>query len=414
MFRSRYEASVVDTRTNMETGEEEVKIHFRGFGPKFDVWFVRSSRKLRPSPLTLKPRNRHLSIKQQQRVAKQVKLPTTKDQPRGGKREWTDGEVAALVDLVRRDGIGAWELKAAKLGSDRTPSALIGKFKTLQQSVPELQALQDEHDAIRQQQVWQEQAEHDASIDDGDSNHNNDEEEQEEQRWVQEQEQEQAHGEQAQAQQTQAQAQTQVQVQVQAQQMQAQAQAQTQNHGLVQKKRRRTNATLDQKKEHGKGEGRTPRTAQGMLEEGGEGVAKRHRIHVSSASTANVTPCIIAYQFWVPLHPPPETSHFCIDEDAYRTFVARVAKHLGSLHLDTITAQMNLAILLKCNAERCGTNNTKAFAEARSLHMQVVQVRTDRLGASHADTLIAKVHLMYPRGHLVGIHPAQRCSGAFH
>ena len=29
-----YEASVVDTRTNLETAHEEVKVHFRGFGTK--------------------------------------------------------------------------------------------------------------------------------------------------------------------------------------------------------------------------------------------------------------------------------------------------------------------------------------------------------------------------------------------
>jgi hypothetical protein len=182
---------------------------------------------------------------------------------------------------------------------------------------------------------------------------------------------------------------------------------QKENHENVQKNPGRTNATLEHKKEHGKGKCSTlPRTAQDVLEEGGEGGAKRQRIHASSASAANITPCIIAYEFWSPQTPLPETSNSCIDEDTYRKFVAMVAKDLGSLHLDTITAQMNLGILLKCNGERCSTSHTTAFAEARTLHMQVVEVRTHQLGASHADTLIAKVHLLYPSGHLVGIYPA--------
>ncbi len=347
-----YEASVVDTRTNVETGQEEVKVHFRGFGAKFDLWYARNSRKLRPSLLKLKPRKRRPGLDRR----KPVKQPTNQNnQPKRawtGKREWSDREVAALVDLVRRDGIGDWELKAKQIGSERTPSAVLGKFKNLQQSVPELQTMQDEHDAIRQQQIWQQQAEREGE---GEGEEEEEEEEEDE----------------------------------------------GQDSSNLQQKPD-TNATMERRKEHNHGEGRTPtRTPQDMVEQdvgaGTMSKAKRQKTSVSSVNAPNITPCIVACQLsWSSRRQQLEPSNSITDEDVYRQFVAKLVKQYGSLHLDTITAQMNLAILLKSQAAgRSGTNHLKTFAEARSILRQVLRVRGYRLGDSHADTLIAKVHLTF-------------------
>ena len=71
------------------------------------------------------------------------------------------------------------------------------------------------------------------------------------------------------------------------------------------------------------------------------------------------------------------------DEASYRQFVKRLKAELGNTHPDTVTAQMNLAILLK--------RTTDNVAEARNIHEEVVRIRTEQLGMAHADTLVAKV-----------------------
>jgi len=154
-FKQWYEAVVIET--NAQT--DQVKVHFRGWRTRFDTWYKRSSRMLRPS--TFKPSS------QERKLTGEHQPPNKRI-----RKEWSDGEVSVLLDLIRREGVGEWDRKAVQMGSNRTPGSLLGKFNLLRQSSPEVQALQDEHDANRQQLIWQREDEEDSSEDDEDAETN--------------------------------------------------------------------------------------------------------------------------------------------------------------------------------------------------------------------------------------------------
>ena len=68
----------------------------------------------------------------------------------------------------------------------------------------------------------------------------------------------------------------------------------------------------------------------------------------------------------------------------YEACVAKLVASKGAEHQDTLTARMNLALLLKSQGE---------LDEALAMLQDVVTKRTSQLGTGHVDTLIAQLNL---------------------
>jgi hypothetical protein len=117
------------------------------------------------------------------------------------------------------------------------------------------------------------------------------------------------------------------------------------------------------------------------------GSRKRHRnsglssIWESSSNTDAITPCAPASQY-----PWPEGDDFSSEWDvpAYRDFVEKLTARFGERHPETLTARMNLAVLLK---------RAQLTGEAMKIYKEVIAVRTELFGSSHADTLLVKMNL---------------------
>ena len=85
----------------------------------------------------------------------------------------------------------------------------------------------------------------------------------------------------------------------------------------------------------------------------------------------------------------------------YEACVAKLVASEGAEHQDTLTARMNLALLLKSQGE---------LDEALAMLQDVVTKRTSQLGTGHVDTLIAQLNLANLQAARGGEHSClQRC-----